>query len=759
MKTRLTGYTLLGALGCAGFSGASLADNDAMAGGGQVYSTLEEIVVTSQKRRESLQDVPVSVTALSGEELVARQIRTAEDLVMGVPNLQVISPLGEGMPVFSLRGISMSDYSLNQNSPIAVYYDEVYKGNWAIQGIGMFDLERVEVLKGPQGTLYGRNTTGGAVNLISRKPSGEPGGYLSLGYGNYEHYMADGAYEAVLTDNLGVRVAFAYDRADGHMKTRDPGRPDLNDTNQYGVRGTVRYQPSDAVDVIVGAFISGQKPEGRSISAVPGPVGVGGPVYNEFGLPGDFRDNLRRREFSSQLDTYREFRNHAVFAKADFQLNEALTLTSITSWDKGKIDFNEDSDGTALITGDAYYFGETRQVSQDLRLTSDNAGPFNFIVGAYYSREDLENRTDLLFVGDLDLNADGAVDAQDCLDNFFIACGFGNSFDQEKTSYALYTDLTYQLTDTLILRGGLRYTHDKGKLTDFSAHLKAPDGTPLLNIIPANYDFPLDATTGRDFRDDNLSGKVGIDYAWAQDVMVYASYSKGYRAAAFNAQAFFAPEELNVADPEEVDAFELGFKSELLGRRLRLNGAAFLYRYDNQQVLDVNPLTAAQLLVNLPESEIVGAELDMKFQLAGNLVLSAGLGYLDTEIKKGSSNGVDVSGNKLQAAPTWSFSGAIDWSVDFAGWSADARLDVAYRSEYHYDLPNSVAATEEGYTVLNSQIRFYPVDDAYGVTLWVKNLTDTFYSPAKYDVLPSFGYIYRQVNAPRTYGVSVDFRF
>lgn len=759
MKTRLTGYTLLSVVGLAGVCNVGWADSPTPRSGSS-FTVLEEIVVTSQKRTESLQEVPVSVTAISGDELVARQIRTAEDLVMGVPNLQVVSPLGEGMPVFSLRGISMSDYSLNQNGPVAVYYDEVYKGNWAIQGIGMFDLERVEVLKGPQGTLYGRNTTGGAVNLIARKPTGEPGGYLSLGYGNYNHYMADGAYEAVLTDSLGLRLAFTYDDADGHMKSKYPGVPDLNDTKQYGVRATLRYQPSDVVDVVLGAFISGQKPTGRSISAIPGPTGVGGPIYNELGLPGNFRDNLNRREFRSQLDTYREFKNHALFAKADFQLNDALTLTSITSWDKGEIDFNEDSDGTELILGDAAYFGETKQITQDLRLTSDFSGPLNFIVGVYYSVEDLENRTDLLFAADVDLNEDGAINAQDCLDNFFIVCGFGNSFDQKKTSYAFYSDVTYELTERLIVRGGLRYTHDKGKVTDFTAHLKGPDGTPLLNIIPGNYGFPLDATTKRDFRDDNVSGKIGLDYTLAADIMVYANYSKGYRAAAFNSQAFFSPEELNVAEPEEVDAFEVGFKSELFDRRLRLNGAAFMYLYDNQQVLDVDGLTSVQLLVNLPESEILGAELDVKLQVTNNLVLSGGVGYLDSEIKKGISNGIDVSGNKLQAAPEWSFSGAIDWTVDlWGGWSADARLDASYRSKYHYDLANTEAATEDGYTVLNSQVRFYPVDESYGVTLWVKNLTDTFYSPAKYDVLAGFGYIYRQVNAPRTYGVSLDFRF
>lgn len=757
MKVRLADYTLL-VLGCAAAPVAGLAESSITTN--RSVSVLDEIVVTSQKRSESLQDVPVSVTAMSGDELVARQIRIAEDLVMGVPNLQVISPLGEGMPVFSLRGISMSDFSLNQNSPVAVYYDEVYKGSWPILGIGLFDLERVEVLKGPQGTLYGKNTTGGAVNVIARKPNHDPGGYLSVGFGNYNHYMADGAYEAVLTSNLGMRLAFTFDRADGHMKSRYPGRPDLNDTDQYGVRSTFRYQPNDVVDVVFGASLSEQKPNGRAISAVPGPLGVGAPVYNGFGLPGDFRENLGRREFKSPLKTYQKFKNHAFFANADIQLNETLTLTSITSWDKGKMDFNEDSDGTFLRLGEAAYFGETKQITQDLRLTSDYMGPFNFIVGVYYAQEDIENSTDLLFAADLDTNGDGRVDAQDCEDGGgFIACQFGNHFDQTKTSYAIYSDVTYHLTDALTVRGGLRYTDDKGKLENFKTQLRGPDGVPLLNIIPENYGLPVDSTTYRNFSDNNVSGKIGLDYELAQDVLIYASYSKGYRGAAFNAQAFFLPEELSVAKPEKVDAIELGFKSELMNRRLRLNGATFMYRYYNQQVLDVNPQTTAQLLVNLPKSEIVGAELDITLQATNDVVISAGLGYLDSEIKKGTSNGIDVSGNKLQAAPSWSITSSIDWAVHMANWNADIRLDAAYRTKYHYDLSNSDAATEDEYTILNSQVRFYPADESYGITLWVKNLTDKFYSPAKYDVLSGFEYIYRQVNTPRTYGISFDFTF
>ncbi|MFA7587221.1 MAG: TonB-dependent receptor [Novosphingobium sp.] len=717
-----------------------------------------EIVVTAQKRAESLQKVPISIAAISGEQLEQRQIRAAEDLVSSVPGLQVNGALGEGLPIFSLRGISMLDFSLVQNGPIAVYYDEVYKGNFAIMGLGMFDLERVEVLKGPQGTLYGKNTTGGAVNLITRKPKFETGGQVSFGYGNHDKVTADGAAEVALSDTLGARIAYTFERGDGWIDNRYPGAPDANSTRQYGLRGSLRYNPSDVLDVTIRATTTLQNPQNYGILAIPVGNGIGGEILPAFGLDTSNREGLGRREIDTPHISRRRLRTYALAANADIKLSDSLTLTSITSWDKGSIYYSEDADGTDIFTSQATYYGKTRQITQDLRLTSDFGGPFNFIVGGYFSNENIRSYNDMSYFTDLDVNGDGNVNGQDCIDGGgFLACNVYNRFKQKKNSYALYSDASYELADRLTLRGGLRYTHDRGKLRDFVAQLRAPDRTPLINTVPGSA-TDLFATTSRDYSNDNVSGKIGIDFKPTDRVLLYASYSRGYRGAAFNAQALFSPVELTVTKPEKIQAAELGFKTELLDRMVRLNGAVYWYGYKDQQVFDIDPLTSVQRLLNLPKSRLFGAELDLQVRPTHNLTLSTGLAVVDTKVQKGMVQGVDVRGNKLVSAPSFTLTSSIDWSVPFGGWAADSHVDVAYASKQYYDILNRETTVEGDYAIVNGRVRFHPENDRYGVAFWMKNITNTYYRTNKIDA-SALGFIYTHVNAPRSYGVTFDAKF
>jgi len=720
---------------------------------------IEEIVVTAQKRAESLQKVPVSITALSGDELAARQIRAAEDLVMGVPNLQSNAAIGDGVPIFSLRGISMSDFSFAQNGPIATYYDEVYKGNFALLGLNLFDLERVEVLKGPQGTLYGKNTTGGAINLISRKPDFTTGGSLSLGYGNFDHFMVDGAAQTALSDVLAARVAFTFERADGWMKNVAPGKPDLNAVRQYGVRGTLLYRPSDTVDVTLRLSTSLQNPLNYGTPPIPGPDGVGGTVYPFFGIPADFRTGLGRREIDAPEVYRRRARTYAVAATANIRVSENLTVTSISSWDKGTLFNREDGDGTPLALTEAIYYGRTRQFAQDLRLTSNFDGPFNFIVGGYLHRERIFNFTDINYFRDLDVNGDGSIDAQDCIDGGgFLACQVGNRLNQAKDSYAFYSDASYDLTEGLKLRGGLRYTHDKGRLRNFQAQARDFNGVPLINFIPGSA-TDIDATTSQRFSNDNVSGKIGLDYQVSANVMAYASYSRGYRGAAFNGQAFFSPAELTIARPEKIQAAEIGLKSELLDRRVRMNAAAFWYGYKNQQFLDTDPVTTIPSLINLPKSRIFGGELEIQVRPVPSLTLSAALGLLDTKVKEGTAQGIDVVGKRLIQAPSVSLTSSVDWALPLGELgSLDTRVDLAYASKQYFDIINRSSTTEDGYTLINGRIRFHPEDDRYGISVWVKNLTNAFYYTNMIDA-SGIGFIYTHQNARRTYGVTFDVTF
>ncbi len=718
-----------------------------------------EIVVTAQKRSESMQKVPISIAAISGEQLAQRQIRAAEDLVTSVPGLQVNGALGEGLPIFSLRGISMLDFSLVQNGPIAVYYDEVYKGNFAIMGLGMFDLERVEVLKGPQGTLYGKNTTGGAVNLITRKPKFETGGNLSVGYGNYGRLTTDGAAEVALSDTLGARIAYTFERADGWANNKYPRAADANSTRQYGIRGSLRYKPTDIVDITIRGTTTFQNPWNYGVIAIPGPNGIGGEIFNIFGLATDYRTGLGKREVNTPDVTRRRLRTYALAMNADIELGDAFTLTSITSWDRGTIFYTEDPDGTPLFTSAATYYGKTRQITQDLRLTSSFDGPFNFILGGYLSSEKINSYNDVSYFTEIDVNGSGAVDSQDCLDGGgFLACNVYNRFQQKKDSYAIYSDASYDLGHQLTLRGGLRYTHDKGRLENFLAQIRAADRTPLINTVPGSA-TDLFATTSRRFTNNNISGKIGIDYKPTDRVLLYANYSRGYRGAAFNAQALFSPVELTVTKPEKIQSAEAGFKTEFFDRRIRLNGAVYWYGYKNQQVFDIDPLTSVQRLLNLPKSRLFGAEADLQVRPADNLTLSTGVSFVDTKVIKGSVQGVDVRGNHLVSAPSFTLSSSVDWSIPLGAWgAADAHIDLSYASKQYYDILNRTTTTEGDYALINGRVRFHPEKDRYGLALWVKNLTNTFYYTNKIDA-SVLGYTYTHVNPPRTYGATLDMKF
>ena len=696
-----------------------------------------DIVVTAQKRSERLQDVPIAVSALGGDALERQRVTQADELAGKIVNLQLTSTVGDNTPIFALRGVSMSDYSLNQASPVATYYDEVYKGNFAFLGVAMYDLERVEVLRGPQGTLYGKNTTGGAVNLISRTPVlGDTEGYLNLGYGNYGRYEANGAVSVPLGETLAARVAFTFARADGWFKNQLPGEPDLAGVREYGIRGSLLFEPSDSARFVLRASTSYQNPRNYGIYAQPEAIN---------------RPGLGRREIEANVTERRRARTWSVALTGTVDISDSLAITSVTSWDKGRLSFYEDTDGTASETLEIPYLDRASQFAQDLRLTSDFGGPFNFILGAYFNREKVYNETTFEIAKDVDSDGQPGVTDADCAIGFPLGCLFRNSFDQVKKSYAVYTDMSFELTDALTLRGGLRYTRDKGTQSDFEANAFGPNEVLVMNLIPLS---SLHYTT------ENLSGKIGADYKINSDVMVYGNYSRGYRAPSFNAQAFFDPSELSVAKAEKIDAFELGVKSQFADRRITLNMAAFHYSYANQQFINVDPATAAQTLLNIPRSRILGGEAELTARATDMLTLRAGVGILDTKIKRGMVSGVDVSGNRLSNAPKLTFTGGFDATVmDNDSGEISLHGDINYSSNQYFEVLNIPRLRQNKYVLLSGHIDWESGDGRWTASVWGKNLTNKFYFTSRVDLLAGFGFDYNHVGTPRTYGVTVGVKF
>lgn len=722
--------------------------------------TQGDIVVTAQKRSESLQKVPISITALTGEQLERQQIKAASDLSSIVPNLQVSSPLGDATPIFALRGVTQIDFGVAQNGPVAVYYDEVYHGNLTLLGVGLYDLERVEVLKGPQGTLYGKNTTGGAINLIARVPDFTSAANISASYGNYNAVLIEGGAQTALTDTLAVRGAFTFGRARGWFKNDAPDRANLESTRQYALRGTAVWEPGDAFHLTVRAATSFQNPTAYGVEPIAALGGIGSPGYPAPGAGGVILNpitQVQRRHGFDDEGFDRRSRTYSLAATADVKLSDQLSIVSITSWDKGSLFLPEDTDGTALRIAAIQVYGRMRQVTQDLRLVSDFDGPLNFILGGYYGREKLFSTTNNNFFADIDLNGDGILSRQDCIDGgYFAGCQFSNRFDQIKTSLAVYSDATFALSDRVKLRGGLRYTHDKGDLKNFSSILTDQAGVLVLNLVPD----VAGQTASLQFRDQNVSGKIGIDFDISRDALIYAKFSTGYRGSAFNGAAYFSPAELSVAKPETLKAYELGFKTELFDRLVRFNGAVFYYDYKNQQSLDYNSQTQAQIVVNLPKSRVKGAEFDLAIRPAPSLTLTSSLGLLDAKITRATVQGIDVSGNRSTNAPRITLSGGLDWDIPVGTLGTlEVHGDTTYTSRQYFDVLNNPNAVQDSYVVMNGRLRLALAGARYGIAIWAKNLNNAHYRTSMVDATAGYGFTYAHVNAPRTFGASVDANF
>lgn len=729
-----------------------------------VAETVTEVVVTAQKRSEKLSDVPISITALGATQLTARHVSSLSDLTSAAPNLHAIGTVGDDTPIFALRGVSMSDYSLNQSGPIATYYDEAYVGNFAEFGVSLFDIERIEVLRGPQGTLYGRNSTGGAVNLIANKPTFENSGDLTVGYGNYDRKEASGAFNTFFGDQVAVRAAFSAAQADGWFKNTNG--PDLNATRNIGGRLSVLYQPNDNFDAILRVSASYANPRNYGILADPGASGIGAGVYTAFHelFPAsnpnvdDFRTGLNNRTLSADYTPRRKNRAEAASLNMNWKLAEGLTVTSVTSDNKAVLFVPEDTDGSPLKALEIPYYDRVSQVAQDLRVSYDRSARVKLTAGAYASREFVYNSTNFKIYQDIDANGDGVINSQDCIDAFPVACQIKNSFNQKKTSLAFYSDGQYGLTSALTLRAGLRYTDDRGALSAFKSQAIGADDVVVMNLIPGST-TDMDATTGARFHNTDLSGKLGLDYKTDGGTLLYAVASRGYRGSGFNAQAFFDPSELTVAKPEALKAMETGLKTQFFERRLQLSTAVFYYSYKNQQFINVDPITTAQQLQNLPKSQVYGAEVEFVGKPFRTLTLSGGLGLLSSKIIKGSVGGVDVHGHQLANAPKVSLSLAGDWQAIDQPWGqVTLHLDGVVNSKQYFDVLNNNAQAQSSYALLNGRVAYRTPSQVLEIAVWAKNIADEFYYTSRISVA-GFGFNYQHLGEPRTFGVTGTYRY
>lgn len=683
----------------------------------------EEIIVTAQRREERLQDVPISVTVLGAEALENARIDTGTEIARQTPNLRV-SVLGdESQPKFALRGISTPEFNLNAISATGIFFDEVYIGASFLGGAQIFDIERVEVLRGPQGTLFGKNTTAGAINFVSRGPTFETEAEVMAGYGSYDYHEIRGAFEQpLIEDRLSVRFAFNFAHSDGYIENLNPAGRDLSNIDRGAGRLTIGYRDDSGFDATLRLFRV--ENDARAIGAINTGTGPGG--LNAFGL------NPRINPFDgSALDRDQVVTDRSGVIEVRgtggyLTLNQDLgfgTLTSITSYIEGRFLNLVDADGTIAPLLHVDFASSTEEFSQDLRLATSFDGPFQFTAGLYHQRDDIDIETVYLLFGGPPI--------------FPVLT---QQYEQSRRSYAGYIDGTFDINDALTVYGGLRYTRDKGRLFDFQ----------VIPLIPLQDD--------RRYSDGDPTGRLGLRAQLTPDIMVYGQFARGYRSSAINGGALTNPADLNVARPERLDAYEAGFKSQFFNRALTFNASAFLYNFRDQQFLNVVGI-GTQQLVNAGRSRIIGLELEALVRPAEGLSFAAGLGLLDSEYRELLLNGVDLSGNELIEAPHYTLNLAADYSVPIGrAGELNFHADATHVDSQFFLATNSELSRIDSFWDVGARIAFREPSGRFEFAVYGKNLTDNDRSTGV-AIDPTTQTRFTTVPYPRRYGLEVTARF
>ena len=653
---------------------------------------LADIVVTAQRREQSLQSVPVSVQAFSDERLAASGIETTADLARVTPGLVVVRGVGLSSPF--LRGIGSSSNGPGVENPVATYVDGVYYGSKAGAMSDLANVERVEVLKGPQGTLFGRNATGGLIQIITHDPSSDPGFTAKVAYQNYDTVTASGYVTGGLVENVAADLALSYRNQGKGWGTNSFTGSDVNKTDSFLIRSKLLIEPSpDTRIVLAGDYSELDTDTGLSARFIDGFLASNGQPYR-----GD------RYGVQNSFDQFFKSKAGGVSLTATHNLNDDITFTSITSYRRTNYDFLLDADAMPVNNIRFETAVRERQFSQELQLSGGSSGSLEWTAGGYYFRGN----------GQQSIFFSGAV-----FPTLITRAVYGG---QSTRSYAGYAQLTYPLADSTRLTLGARYNAEKRGLSG-EIRLTALDGTiSIPTVVP----------DGTDTSFNKLTWRIALDHDLAQDVLLYASYNRGFRSGGFNPSNLTNPS----FRPEVLDAFELGLKSSFLDRKLRLNIAGFYYDFSDIQLSQF--VLGVQTVRNAARAEVYGVDLDAEVLVTPRLRLTGSMEYLVGKYTSFPGAGIamplpgggnlvtvgDASGNRMARAPRVTANAAVDYSMPLgSNLSADFNVTYSYTSKFFWEPDNYLF--EDPYSLVNAKLTFN-FSDRHKISIWGRNLTDKF---------------------------------
>lgn len=732
------------AIGIIGIS-SSAAAQDASTQEQQATNTpvFGEIVVTAQKREENAQDVPITITALSGDTLSQIGIQESEQLGEFLPGLEISTSSGEGSQlILFLRGAGLSDFNTNNSGPVAIYSDEVYISSPALTAFQFFDTDRVEVLKGPQGTLYGRNTTGGAIKFITAKPTDYFTAKASASYAEFDTTRFEAAVSGPITDSIRARIAVSKSDSDGFITNLIDGGSE-NGVDTFSWRGTVDIDVTSNFSLrgnIHGNEVSSPTFKFNHLGAFPGGVdalGYSGP------------SNVFQGEYNQ--DSQVDLSSIGGYVEANLELG-AVTITSVTAYDEIDRTLPEETDASPLDLLFINYGVESETFTQELRISGEG-DRFQWLLGGFYLTEDLEQNQTIDLFRELRAFTGGAPDPTGAITGAPIL--FARSVNtQELETFAIFGQASYELLPDLTLTGGLRYTEEK---KTFSALGQLEDPSFFPGPIPVYQ------STGLVNKDDAISWRVALDYQATPDVLIYGSAAKGFKSGGFNG-GFLSLDPVESAiqlqpySPEFLTAYEMGIKSDWLDGTLRVNASVFYNDFSDLQVFTLVNTNALplQVLDNAGGADVFGVELETTISPTDGLIFNISAAFLDSELSAlTNAVGVSFDGNQIANTPKYSVSALARYDFDLTdSVGAFVQGSVAMKSDVFFSTENNPIVSQDGYALVNARAGVSFSDGKVKLSIFGSNLTDKTYFTNVTD-LSDFGFFGRYVGQPRQVGVEL----
>lgn len=711
---------------------------------------IDGVVVTATRRAQSADDIPISITAFDSQSIRDLGFVEQDDIAKQTSNLVFQSIWGDSSPNVLIRGIDNPGFAPNYQFPISVYSDDVLLGCSICQGFALYDLERIEVLKGPQGTLFGRNTTAGLIHFVSAKPTDEFEAFAEATYGNFDKVRLEGAVSGPLIPNrLNARLAGYLHKHDGFYDNYNDITGEIDAENvhgeeeEWGLRGFVEFFPSESTNILLEAQYNRNQ-------------GDAAPQFNStsttlFGQPSHFAA-CGLDCFSTGIDLEEDLELQKYSAQVNIETSLA-TITSVTGYVSASRFVAIDTDASVLNLLDEEDTEDAKQFSQEVRVTSNQDQRFDWIVGAYYYRDELDafrfgNLTDLFGT------------APDTTGTF-------TAYDQDTETYAVFGQGSYEVTDDVEVALGLRWTEDTRNSDQIFANpcYLVPDAIggdfrDVENGIPFGGPSCTPFTLNPGERSwSNVSGRGEINYRPTDDALLYLSVSRGFKGGNYNLDVFNFPTEFAVAEPETNWAYEVGAKTSWLDNRLQANINFYYYDYRDLQVFALEPSptgpTIINILTNADETEYSGLEAELRATPVDGLNLSLNVGVADGSFKDFiDAEGNDFSGNEPARKPDYTLSGAASYEIPLRndrGWLTPqvsfSTVGPAFNNR------NNVITTLD-YTEVDARLTWNSADGGLRVSAWVENLLDD--TTIVRTTAETIGTTFSQRNAPRTFGITLS---